>query len=44
MDLHQETRDTRRTYLKVAFSKAKISFWNMSKAIAPIHITETRVK
>ena len=42
--LHQQTSDTAIMNLVVMWTNTMISFWNMSKASAPIHITATSVK
>ena len=42
--LHQQTREIAVMYLVVMRTNTMTSFWNMSKASAPIHITATSVK
>ena len=42
--LHQQTREIAVMYLVVMRTNTMTSFWNMSKASAPIHITATNVK
>ena len=42
--LHQQTREIAVMYLVVMWTNTMTSFWNMSKASAPIHITATSVK
>ena len=43
-NLHQQISETMMTYLVVIQTSTMTSFWNMSIASAPIHITDTRVK
>ena len=43
-DLHQQTKETAMMYLVVIWIKTITSFWNMSRASAPIHMKATRLK
>ena len=42
--LHQQTSESITRYLVVICMNTMTTFWNMSRASAPIHITATRVK
>ena len=43
-NLRQQARDKMMIKLVVIVMKTRTSFWNMSKASAPIHMTDTREK
>ena len=43
-NVHQQTREIVMMNLVVICTKIITSFWNISTASAPIHITDTRVK
>ena len=43
-DLRQQVKETAMIYLVVIWIKTITSFWNMSRASAPIHMKATRLK